>query len=93
MVTAVEEGSDEEERQVKGYYASMQSLFEGADDIVVCKTIVTFMAGLMVASPKWQAVIPGVMNHMDMAANVALTHHRKQEPVNGNEESTEETKG
>lgn len=81
------EGSEEEERQVKGLYESMQALFAGVDDVVTCKTVAIFMAALMISADNWKAVIGGFMNHMSMGANVALTHHRKQEQTNGNEES------
>jgi len=88
----VEEGSDEERRQVEGLYASLQSLFAGVDDVITCKTVAVFVAGVMVASENWKAVIPEFMNHRDMCSNVALTDHRKQEQANAEQATAEEGK-
>lgn len=88
--TPVEEGSEEEQRQVEGLYASLQSLFAGVDDVVTGKTIAVFMASVMVQSDNWKNLIPGFMNHMDICANSALTHHQREERNAKQKESSNE---
>ena len=83
------EHSDEEQRQVQGFYESMHALFEGASsDVIICKTVAVFMASVMVKSTDWKRVIPGFMTHMDMGANAALVHHQREEKENSNGNET-----
>jgi hypothetical protein len=93
VASAVEEASAEEERQVKGLFDSLMALTKGVDDVVVCKTVAVFMATLMVKSDRWKIIIPGFMNHMDIGANAALTHHQVQEQRDASSEegSTQES--
>lgn len=78
-VAPVDEGSEEEERQVKGLYESMQPLMEGIDDVIVCKAVAVFMGTLMAKSEQWPKVIGGFMNHITVVANTALLLHKQQE--------------
>ena len=79
MATELEEGSPEEERQVRGLYASLQSLCEGVDDIVVCKAIGIFMVTVMHQSEQWKRIIPGFCGQIDQGAHLAMHYHTKEQ--------------
>jgi hypothetical protein len=94
VAPTVEEGSPEELRQVKALYNSLMGLFKGVDHMVVAKAVGVYMATMMVITDRWRSVIPGFMNQMDMAANIAVNHHeRKEHGTQENGEASNETGG
>lgn len=87
----VEEGSPEEQRQVKGLYEDIQKLFFGIDHMVVAKTVGVYMATLMISTDRWKDIIPGFMNQMDMAANLAVHHHERKEHATQDSSKTDQS--